>query len=149
MRVSISNTTTASNDTSLENVSRQMSDCAVTLYNDLKEVLTNFGAYTTNLYNLLGLLRFDAATREKVDLLLTRHRVLESFLGQLLGEIWKFQKTISKNQRRADYGLLLLHESRLNGFYQDTSMIESAMLRFELDYTTFIAEMESMLREKN
>lgn len=149
MRVSTSNTTTAQNDTSLENVSRQMTDCATTLYNDLKAVLQNFGAYTTNLFNLLGLLELDAKSQERIDLLLTRHRVLEGFLGQLLGEIWKFQKTVRQNQRKNDYGLLLLHESRLNGFYQDTSMLESAMLRFELDYTTFIAEMETLMQEQN
>ena len=140
---------TALNDASLEHVSRHMSDCASTLYNDLKEVLQNFGAYTTNMYNLMGLLDLEVKAQEKIDVLLTRHRVLENFLAQLLGEIWKFQQTLGQNQRKNDYGLLLLHESRLNGFYQDTSMLENALLRFELDYTTFFTEIDSLLQEKN
>lgn len=148
MRLS-TNHTTVQNDASLEHASRQMSDCAVTLYNDLKEVLQNFGAYTTNLYNLMGLLELEQKAQEKIDVLLTRHRVLENFLSQLLGEIWKLQQTIQQNKRKNDFGLLLMYESRLNGFYNDTSMLEGALLRFELDYTTFIAEMESLLLEKN
>jgi hypothetical protein len=148
MRLSTANTP-AQNDASLENASRQMSDCAVTLYNDLKEVLQNFGAYTTNLYNLMGLLQLDGKAHEKIAVLMTRHRVLENFQQQLLGEIWKFQKTLRQNKRKNDYGLLLLYESRLNRFYQDTQMLETALLRFELDYTTFITEMESLLLEKN
>jgi hypothetical protein len=126
----------------LDSVSLQMSDCAGTLYNDLKEVLHHLGGYTTNICNLLGLVELNQSTRVKLEKFLTRHRVLENFLHQLLQEVWKFSSTLKQTARKNDLGTLLLYESRLNGFYQDTGILESGLARFEFDYNLFMEELQ-------